>query len=78
VDASTGQSLFDKVVVLAKSAADNAGHLAFYGTPEDAKKHFGVERLQDIMLEINPTYEGGKGRADHYIQKFRDTAGGAK
>lgn len=77
VDAATGQSLFDKVVVLAKSSADNAGHLAFYGTPEEAKNHFGVDRLQDIMLEINPEYEGGKGRADYFIQKFRD-AGGAK
>lgn len=65
------------MVVLAKSSADNAGHLAFYGTPEEAKKHFGVDRLQDIMLEINPEYEGGKGRADYFIQKFRD-AGGAK
>ena len=26
--------------------------------------------LQDIMKEINPPYEGGKGMADYYIDKF--------
>ena len=31
---------------------------------------FGVNKLQDIMIEINPPYEGGKGRADFYIDKF--------
>ena len=69
VDVNTGMSLFTKVVVLAKSSVDNAGHLAFFGTPEEAKEHFGVKKLQDIMIEINPPYEGGKGLADMYIDK---------
>ena len=70
IDVTTGQSLFTKVVVLAKSARDNAGHLAFFGNVEDAKAHFGVNKLQDIMVEINPPYEGGKGKADYYIEKY--------
>ena len=73
IDVNTGMSLFTKVVVLAKSSVDNAGHLAFFGTPEEAKEHFGVKKLQDIMIEINPPYEGGKGLADMYIDKFIKT-----
>lgn len=70
VDADTGRSLFTKVVVLAKSSRDGAGHLAFYGGVEQAKEHFGVSKLQDIMKEINPPFEGGKGKADYYIDKY--------
>ena len=70
IDMETGLSLFTKVVVLAKSAKDNAGHLAFFGDVEGAKEHFGVDKLQDIMLEINPPYEGGRGKADYYIDKY--------
>lgn len=62
---------FTKVLVIAKSAVDNCGHLAFYGSPDEAIEFFGVNRLQDIMIEINPDYEGGKGLADHYIEKFK-------
>ncbi len=70
IDVDTGRSLFNKVVVLAKSSKDNAGHLAFFGGVDEAKEHFGVNKLQDIMIEINPPYEGGKGRADYYIEKY--------
>ena len=70
IDVNTGESLFTKVIVLAKSSVDNAGHLAFFGTPDDAKEFFGVNKLQDIMIEINPPYEGGKGLADEYINKY--------
>ena len=70
IDADTGKSLFTKVVVLAKSSRDGAGHLAFYGGVDEAKAHFRVDKLQDIMKEINPPYEGGKGMADYYIDKF--------
>ncbi len=70
VDSLTGNSLFTKVLVIAKSAADQCGHMAFYGGVEEAKHFFGVNRLQDIMLEINPKYEGGKGKADYYIQNY--------
>ena len=70
IDVNTGLSLFNKVIVLAKSTKDNAGHLAFFGNVEEAKAHFGVKKLQDIMIQINPPYEGGKGRADYFIDKF--------
>ena len=65
--------LFNKVVVLARSSADRAGHLAFCGSTEEALRYFGVPRLGDIMLEINPEAEGGRGRADEFIERFRKT-----
>lgn len=76
VNSITNEILFTKVLVLAKSSTDNAGHLAFFGSPYDALEYFGVNRLQDIMKEINPDYEGGKGRADYYINKFLTQKGG--
>ena len=75
VDVQTNTILFTKVIVLAKSSADNAGHLAFFGKPDDALSYFGVTRLQDIMKEINPPHEGGKGLADYYIEKNRTERG---
>ena len=72
IDSFTGRSLPTKVLVIAKSTVDQSGHMAFYGDVEEAKKFFEVQRLQDIMLEINPLYEGGRGKADYYIQKYRD------
>lgn len=60
---------FSKIIVLAKSPTDEVGHLAFYGTVPEALAFFGVQRLSDIVIEIN--YEGsGKGRADEFIDKF--------
>lgn len=78
IDTRTNEILFTKVIVLAKSSSDNAGHLAFYGRPQDALVFFGVTRLQDIMLEINPPHEGGKGRADYYIAKNLDRKAGKR
>lgn len=63
-------SLFTKVLVLARNSGDRAGHLAFFGDIDSAKKFFGVSRLQDIMIEINPPEEGGKGKADEYIERY--------
>ena len=68
--------LFTKVIVLARSSADKAGHLAYFGDIYGAMSFFGVNRLQDIMLEINPVTEGGKGRSDEYIEKYRRMRGG--
>ena len=70
------KSLFTKVIVLARNSVDRAGHLAFYGSVENALAFFGVSRLQDIMIEINPPAEGGKGRADEYIRKYKMLTGG--
>jgi len=60
--------MYKKVIVLAKSKKDNAGHLAYYGDVNSALRFFGVNRLSEIVLEIN--YEGGKGRGDEFIEKY--------
>lgn len=78
INPNTGETLFTKVLVLAKSAFDNAGHLAFFGSPYDALDFFGVSKLQDITMEINPQHEGGKGLSDFYINKFNEMRESAK
>lgn len=65
---------YTKVIVLAKSRIDDAGHLAFYGDVPNALSFFGVKKLTDIVYEIN--YEGGKGRGDEFIEKFERTRRG--
>lgn len=77
IDMRTREILFTKVLVLAKSSRDKSGHLAYFGGVKEAFEFFHVEKLQDIMLEINPDYEGGKGRGDYYIAKFAALRGGA-
>ena len=67
-----GADLFDKVIVLAKSKEDNIGHLAFYGTAEEAKGFFETESLEDIVRRINREDEGGEGLADYYIEKYKE------
>lgn len=69
INPETHQTLFTKVLVIAKSTKDGSGHLAFFGTPQAALKYFNVTRLQDIMKEINPQHEGGKGLSDYYIER---------
>lgn len=66
--------MYKKVIVLAKSKVDDAGHLAYYGDIPNALSFFGVKKLSEIVLEIN--YEGGKGRGDEFIQKFEMTRRG--
>ena len=65
---------YTKVIVLAKSKLDDAGHLAYYGDVPNALAFFGVKKLSEIVLEIN--YEGGKGRGDEFIEKFKKTRSG--
>lgn len=62
--------LFSKVLVLAKSDRDGAGHLLFFGTVDEAKAFFGVDTLEGIVGRINRPDEGGEGRADFYLQKW--------
>ena len=71
-------SRFTKVLVLAKSSVDSPGQLAFLGSPDDAKKHFGVDKLQDIMIKINPADEGGEGKGDEYIRMYENRMRGAQ
>ena len=46
--------LFDQVIMLAK--VDGVGRLAFSGTPEEARKLFGITDIKDAysLLEKNP------------------------
>lgn len=67
--------LFDKVIVLAKSAIDNSGHLAYYGATTDALEFFGVNTLEGIVKRINRPDEGGDGLSDEYIEKYKVMAG---
>lgn len=59
--------LFTKVLVLAKSERDGSGHMAFYGSVDEALAHFGTTGLEAIVQQINRVDEGGQGLADHYI-----------
>jgi ABC-type multidrug transport system ATPase subunit len=62
--------LFDKVIVLAKSEADNIGHLAYYGSVGNAFRFFGTESLEEIVKKVNRKDEGGDGQADDFIRSF--------
>lgn len=66
--------LFDKVIVLAKGT-DHVGHLAYYGSVPEAKTFFGENSMEEIVRQINGKDEGGEGRADEYIEKFKILAG---
>lgn len=67
--------LFDKVIVLAKGTADHIGHLAYYGSVEEAREFFGVDSMEEIIRLVNSKEEGGEGLADEYIEKFRELSG---
>ena len=62
--------LFDKVIVLAKSTKDNCGHLAFYGSINEAYNFFGVSSCREIVKKINRPDENGEGLSDYYIEKY--------
>lgn len=68
--------LFDKVIVLAKSAITNSGHLAFYGSIPEAKEFFETTSLEGIVKRINRPDEGGDGKSDYYIDKYNKTTKG--
>ena len=64
--------LFDKVIVLAKSTETKVGQLAFYGGIQEAKDFFEADSLENVVKCINAKNEGGDGRADEFIGKFRE------
>ena len=66
--------LFDQVIVLAKSSETKVGHLAFYGGIQEARDFFGVDTMEDVVKVINAPNEGGEGRADEFIEKYRTYA----
>lgn len=67
--------LFDKVIVLAKGIEDHVGHLAYYGSIQEARTFFERDTMEDIVRLINNCDEGGEGLADEYIEKFRKLTG---
>jgi ABC-type multidrug transport system ATPase subunit len=67
--------LFDDVIVLAKDAA-RTGRLAFYGSIDDARAFFHKERMEQIVMSVNRTEEGGEGKADEYIMKYAEVQHG--
>ncbi len=67
--------LFNKVIVLAKSKEDGAGHLAFFGGIDEAKDFFETDSLEGVVKRINREDEGGEGKADYYIRKYEEAEG---
>ena len=61
--------LFDKIIVLAKDSG-RVGRLAFYGSPDEARRFFGKESMEKIVMAVNNKSEGGEGRADEFIGKY--------
>ena len=64
-------NLFDKVIVLAKGTENRVGQLAFYGSIPEAKEFFGTDSLENVVKRINASNEGGEGRADEFIRKYK-------
>lgn len=62
---------FDDVIVLAKDAS-RTGRLAFFGSIEEARAFFGCTQMEQIVRMINGKEEGGSGRADEFVEKFRE------
>ena len=62
--------LFDKIIVLAKSEVDGAGHLAFYGTPKEAREFFERDTMEQVLKIVNRRSEGGEGRTQEFIDKY--------
>ena len=63
--------LYDKVIVLAKSTAENCGQLAFYGSVPEALAFFDTGSLEMVVgrVEQDP---------DRYIEKYQHTAAQAR
>ena len=63
--------LFDDVIVLAKDAS-RTGRLAWYGPVDEARRFFGKDSMEGILLSINQKDEGGEGKADEFVEKYTD------
>lgn len=63
--------LFDDVIVLARDAS-RTGRLAYFGPVREAYTFFGKDSMEQILLAINQTDEGGEGRADEFVAKYAE------
>lgn len=61
--------LFDMVIVLARDSG-RVGRMAFCGTPEEARRFFGRDTMERIVMAVNNKDEGGEGRADEFIAGY--------
>ncbi|MDD5833250.1 MAG: ATP-binding cassette domain-containing protein [Clostridiales bacterium] len=62
--------LFDQVIVLAKDSS-KVGRLAFFGSISEAKRFFGKDSMEGIVRAINSAEEGGEGRADEFVARYK-------
>ena len=67
-------NLFDKVIVLGKGTKNRVGQLAFFGSVPEALRFFGTDSLEGVVKRINAVNEGGEGRADEFIEKYKTYA----
>ncbi len=67
--------LFDDVIVLAKDMS-RTGRLAWFGPIDEARRFFGKDNMEQIVMTINRAEEGGEGRADEFIQKYAEVQHG--
>ena len=49
-----------------------AGYVQIINTNQDADKFFKSKKMEEIVMSINSTEEGGKGLADEYIKRFAE------
>ena len=63
--------LFDDVIVLAKDS-HRTGRLAFFGPIDEARKFFGRESMEKIVMSINPKDAGGEGRGEEFVKRFAE------
>ena len=68
--------LFDMVIVLARDSG-RVGRLAFYGTPDEARRFFERDTMEKILMRINRKEEGGEGLADEYIRRYAEQTAAA-
>lgn len=59
-------NLYDKILVIAKDSKENCGQMAFYGSIDDAREFFEVEKLEDIVKHVNNPEQ-----SDKFIEKFK-------
>lgn len=69
--------LFDKVIVLGRDSG-RVGRLAFYGSPQEARKFFGKETMEGVVMSVNRKEEGGDGLADECIERYAQLAAAAE
>lgn len=67
-------NLFDRVIVLAKGTENKVGQLACYASVPETLKFFGADSLEGVVKRINAVNEGGEGRADEFIEKYKTYA----